>query len=231
MKLSVVIPAFYPERKDNLSAIVMALQVSTASPDEIIIWNNGPVEAIETVRHLSAVQIIQAPRNFGCKARFLAAMCAQGDYVLFHDDDLMVEECTIENMLDWASSDSIIALNGRKLVKHAPYAAAMVIDGSCLQAPMIIDVSNGRLELVDRDAVQKLLPYVPFTDGAVHDDILFSHAAEQHDMQCAVIPYGENEGFIDLENYGVGSCVGVNMAQHYNERNKLVKELFEYEHQ
>jgi len=221
MSVSAIILAYREERWPNLPLIIAALLSGSVPPDEIIVWNNGA-----PFGPLVGAQVIQSHRNVGCKARFLAAMCAKGEYVLFHDDDLHVEYDTVRNLVSHAAENRVVSYQGRRLAPNKPYTAAYILDGSPSGKPELVDVSLGRLELVSRRTVNRLLSSIPFEDTTEMDDIWFSAAARDAGISCVVVPYCSGSGFVDLPDGGVGSCVGAGAAAHYAKRNALCEELF-----
>jgi hypothetical protein len=221
--VSVVIPHFWEQRRGNLVTIWRALTSGTIEPKEIIVWNNG----IDLGIMPYGVSVIQAHTNIGCKARFLAAMCATSDFVLFQDNDLTVEPQTIQHLLEWQQkldADGTLALEGRRMRPGKPYSECEGINGGGLREPVEMDITLGRMELVRRSTVNAVLADIPFTPETVMDDIWFSHVLQRRGIQRWCVPYtaGVN-GFVNIEEGGVGAYRSGN---HFPARNALCKQFF-----
>jgi hypothetical protein len=222
MTVSVVIPHYYQQRRENITTIVRAHNTSTRVPDEIIIWNNDhPFDVMP-----QNVKVIQAFRNVGCSARFLAAMTAQSDFVLFQDNDVCTEPDTLAHLMSFYKDfpgRAICALEGRYLLPSKSYAECKKVDGLNRSTMQPIHISLGRLELVTKRVVNDLLSYIPFSDTDRYDDILFSHAAEQNGVPRFVVPYLQGQGYINLNEHGVGAWYSAN---HMPERDALCREFW-----
>ena len=169
---------------------------------------------------------MQAPWNAGSKARFAAALVARGEYILFQDNDICVDEGTLEHLSGQARPDAVVALEGRRFTAgNRRYTATEHVNGRAIAEPVAIDITLGRMELVHRDIVRRLLPDMPFDDGMKMDDIWFSYAASCRGIVRLVIPYPRGCGFKDLDECGVGQSIGDTRA-HLRERNALCLRLF-----
>lgn len=233
MSVSVVIPHYYLERTGNLKDIVREHERATVRPDEIIIWNNEPnVNASAKFSCLMGwdpfgrVKVIDAHRNVGCSARFLAAMTAQSEFILFQDNDVSVEKDTLYHMLSFYNNfpgRAITSLEGRRLLPRKPYRDALKVDGFGRKDFQTIHVSLGRLELVPKQVVNDLLSYIPFSDSAKYDDILFSHAAEVNGVPRFVLPSNSGTYFYNLDEKGVGAW---HQPNHFSERDVLCSKFW-----
>jgi hypothetical protein len=222
--VSVVIPHFWKERQSNILTLYWALQQGTLVPSEIIVWNNDqPFPLLPR-----DVKVIQAPFNVGCKARFLAAMCASSEYILFQDNDLMVQPQTVAHLVKWHQKlDAIgcsVALEGRQLRPGKPYSECEGVDGAGLHEPFKMTITLGRMELVRRDNINEILSDIPFTSETVMDDIWFSHALDLHGCPRWCVPYVPTaSGFTNINEGGVGAY---RRPAHWTERNILCQKFF-----
>jgi hypothetical protein len=98
------------------------------------------------------------------------------------------------------------------------------LDGATLSDPVRIDVSLGRMELVERRFCIRALPLLPF--DVIDDDVWFSHACRMNDIPRWCMPYGDRQGFINLDEGGVGMSIGITQEEHYNRRDKLCDQLW-----
>lgn len=217
--VSVIIPHFWATRRKNILPIVNALNAGTLVPAEIIIWNNDhPFDVLP-----QGVRVIQAPFNVGCKARFLAAMCASSEYILFQDNDLMVEQQTVAHLVSWhqkLGSTGTVALEGRALRPGKPYSECNAVSGG----PVKMDITLGRMELVRRETVNAVLSDIPFTSDTVMDDIWFSYVLNLHGWPRWCVPcIPTASGFKNMDEGGVGSY---HRPAHWSERNTLCERLF-----
>ena len=98
MKASVVIPTY--RRPNDLSACLDSVLKQTASPAEVIVVDNGPDAASETLvrqrqKDFAAqsvtLQYVRNDRNSLTAARNLGSRLSSGDVVLFLDDDTIVD--------------------------------------------------------------------------------------------------------------------------------------------
>ena len=98
MLVSAIIAHFYEVRWPNLPIIARALRSGSHPPHEILVWNN---EA-QGLPPIDGVQVIQSHRNVGCMARFVASFVARGEWLLYHDNDMMCGPETVSSLLVWA---------------------------------------------------------------------------------------------------------------------------------
>lgn len=220
--VSVIIPMFWPERRKNLRPIVQALRVSTIAPIEIIVWNNDtPLTEVLPPE----VSVIQCYRNVGCKARFLAAMCAKGDYVLFHDNDLTIHPRTLEQLLDFSerAPNSIVACGWGRRLNGGLYSQSEPVDGALITQPTPVDLSFGRCELVSRALVNSLLSELPFDETMTHDDVWFSYVAAKHQINRWIIPTSGTRGQTDIEGHDQGIW---HSPGFYRDRDVICRQLF-----
>lgn len=197
--VSVVIPHYFREREPNLRRIVDALAAGTVRPAEIIVWANEPL-----AEPLPGAAVIGSHRNIGAQARFLAALAASGEWVLFLDNDVSPAPRTVENLLHWARPDRIVTLEGRS-AGGKTYRESPKHYGRDVSEPLLVAVSLGRGEMVSRRALPRLLAHFPFAPDTVMDDLWLSAAAGREGMPILVVPaVAGDSDLVNLPEYGVG---------------------------
>ncbi len=224
--VSVCIAHIYPERRQNFEPIVHALMTGTLPPYEIIVWNNDSPDF-----NPPRCTMIHAGTNPGPGARFIAALTARSEFILFQGSDIAVQPQTVQRLHDllvlWPGLT--FGLEGRVLHRGEPYNYHIGkggLDGQYLtELPTWgahNDISMGRMDIITRDTVVKVLPDVPLFER--EDDIWFSYALAKHGIGRRVIPYtpGVN-GFTNLQEGGVGNATH---PKHLNWRDDLCKQLF-----
>lgn len=223
MRLTAIIPHFYRERERNLPVIVESLHTGTLVPDEVIIWNNekAPVR-------VDGALVVQSPRNVGAQARFLAAMMARGDRVLFLDNDVCVNRKTVQNLYKWSTDkpDSVVTLEGRtRPYVGSPYGHWPKLYGRGLKESHEVFLSLGRGEMMTRSRMMHAISIFPFETTTVMDDLWFSACCEEKNIPIYVVPCipGESD-LVDLQMGGVGLCKD---PQFNALRDKTVKEIMD----
>jgi len=217
MSISVVVPHYYQERNRNLLSIIASLRRGTIIPDEIVIWANSPINNVI----LTGASVIQSHRNVGAQARFIAALTAVGDYIVFHDNDVMVGKRTLEHLLEWSEKmpASIISVDGRNF--NGPekrYTSTTLVQSPA--HPTRVDISLGHLEMVRRTDIPRILATFPFGEEARMDDLQWSAAAARAGVPIFAVPADAVTG---LSMGGVGSC---KEPDHYRERDRLCQTIF-----
>lgn len=230
--VTAVIPHWYEERTPALRSAVDALRNGTIIPDEILIWDNTN-RLGQTFTH-SPVSIIASPKNIGPKARFLAALMAETDYVFFQDNDMVVETETIANLVSYAEAEgegAIFTLEGRRADPSKPYRHWPKVYGHGLTGSVYVAISLGRGELVRRDRLPQILKYFPWEPTTMFDDLHFSWAVRQAAYwavpQAAypIIVVPSVKGVSDLRDLhtGVGLCTE---PGYYERRDQVAQSLF-----
>jgi len=219
VSVSVVIPHYFAVRELNLPQIVEAWRTGTRTPDEIVIWNN---DAPLTVS-LPGVRVIQSPWNLGCKARFLGALCATGDWILFQDNDLMARPGTLARLMAYALEHpgAIVSLDGHRDVSGVDGRKWYRVKGCGASEIQAIDITLGRMELMRRDVLMRLLAEFPFRDDSVMDDLIFSACAKRLGVPCLVVPHGKHETCVNLPTGGVGLSI-THKDEYQSERNRVM---------
>lgn len=201
-RVSVVIPHFFAERRANLARIAEALRAGTVKPVEIIVWNNDA--PLPSVHH--HVSVIQSFKNVGPKARFLAALVARGDYVLFQDNDVTVLPKTIENLLLFQHVlGGAVSVQGRVLGEGS-YQRSPKLYGHGLDAPVGVDCLLGRMDLIPRGLLPSILSSFPWEETTEMDDIWFSACAVAAGVPLHVVPTDRKQSDLVELMDGIGAC-------------------------
>lgn len=221
--LSVVIPHFFPAREKNLAQIVAAYRAGTKQPDEILVWNNdAPLSA-----PVDGIRLIQSPWNLGCKGRFMGALAAAGDWLLFQDNDVSPAPLTVANLVRWAGKRprAILSLDGRAITPGERYRGSERVRGRGLTEPRRISITLGRMELMHRDTMMKVLAAFPWRDDTIMDDLEFSAAAHRVGVECLVVPCDRQSEAFGIDTAGVGLSV-THQDQYYAERERVCLDIF-----
>ncbi len=219
--VSVVIPHYYEVRKDYIGQIAEALNNGSVKPLEILVWNDGltPFSNLP-----SNVFVLTPHRAIGSKARYLAGLCAQGDYILFHDNDMMVEPRTLEGFLEYAREDTILSLEGRQVLNefHGCMSNKNRLNGRTISVPTAVDIPHSEISLSHRRLANRLVGAMALTEPSCEmDDIEYAAAAKHAGISRFVIPFDPGAGFIRLSEKGVGMWKNPGF---YEERDRLVRE-------
>ena len=214
--VSVVIPHYYVEREKNLHEIVKALCSGTVLPIEIIIWCNTELilqssvfEFFNDDDRVTSVRFIESSWNVGCQARFLAALVARGDYVLFQDNDVCVRRRTVENLLHRAEPNTVVSLDGY-YVPPIGYTMRSRCLGWHQPRPVSVNLTLGRMELVERKTLLRVLRDFPFGPETEMDDVAFSSACKKNGVPIFVVPAPDRDFvFVNLPDGGVGLSKGM----------------------
>lgn len=73
------------KRRENLNKIILALKSQTI-PCEIFVWNNAP----EPFVHADVDWVLNSSDNVRCWPRWFMGTFAKNDYIMSHDDDLLI---------------------------------------------------------------------------------------------------------------------------------------------
>jgi len=128
--ITAVICAYWWERAKNIDLIVESLCKGKKKPSRIIIWNNNENLKIHKDRYngmVVKVDVITSSKNWGHRARFIAAMLDPTDYYFFIDDDMMANKETLSNYINWAEitekdfGDFCLTHLGRSLSNQGEY--------------------------------------------------------------------------------------------------------------
>jgi hypothetical protein len=219
--VSVVIPHYYEVRKEYIGRIAHALNSGTVAPLEILVWNDGLTPFTDLPEN---VHILTPHRAIGSKARYLAGLCAQGDYIIFHDNDMMVEPRTVEGFLKYAAEDVVLSLEGRQVRNefHGCMSDFNRLNGQTITVPTPVDIPHSEISMSHRRTANRLLGDIPFTEPSCEmDDIWYAAVAKHRGYGRFVIPFTPGAGFIRLSEKGVGMWKNPGF---YRDRDALVRE-------
>jgi GT2 family glycosyltransferase len=101
VKISAIVPTI--GRVDSLNALLESLAAQTCSVDEVII-SSADQETFVHSRELVLKQIVVSPPN-AVRQRMAAIEIACGEYLLFLDDDVVLERECVEHMLATLETD------------------------------------------------------------------------------------------------------------------------------
>lgn len=212
MSLTAIIPHYWDSRRENLARIVNALRSGLVNADAVIIWNNTAEQL-----HVGGADVINAGHNWGVAARFAAAYLARTNYVLFQDNDLLVQPGTLRNMTRNLPPFGVsIELQGRMFgPDEAPYTRSEYLTN--VQGPyQLVDVGLSRLSLMQRATAVALCEKIP--PNVIDDDLFTSRYSAIH-----LISYGDGEGFTDIpETEGLSHDV----SAHVQRRDEVVRRLW-----
>lgn len=209
MNVTAIIPHYWDSRIDNLQAIVDALRIGDVAPQQIIIWNNTPQQLA-----VWGADIIDAGKNWGIAARFAAAYLARTEFVLFQDNDVLVQPETLRNMMHYPPDEGIaVDLQGRMLGSlEAPYSTSEYVTN----VNRVADIGLSRISLMRRSTAMYLATVIP--PDVTDDDIWTSF----HSV-IRLVTYGEDQGFTNLpETEGLSA----DAVPHVLRRDKLVQKLW-----
>ena len=224
--VSVVIPHYYQEREGNLLEIMTALRTGSIKPVEIIIWCNGKLSSTVdlALRETPGVSLVESSWNVGCQARFLAALVARGDYVLFQDNDVCVRRRTVENLLRRAEPNAVVSLDGY-YVPPSGYLERSRCLGWNQPRSVRVNLTLGRMELVERATLLRVLRDFPFGHETEMDDVAFSAACKKNGVPIFVVPAPDRDFvFVNLPDGGVGLSKGM-PPSYVARRDRASKEL------
>lgn len=209
--ITAIIPHYFEEREENLRRIVSSYKTTGVS--EVIIWDNtGSLVMSDAI-------VINSPRNIGCRGRFLAALTATNDVLLFQDNDLLLEQHAIEHMLS-RLNNNIVTLDGRKFYDDKLYTNSEHVVRP--DYDRLVHISLARAEMMDKNTFISVF-ITQYFDQMEMDDIWLSWLANTLSIDIIVPAHKEGCGFINLDEKGVGASAKPN---HYETRNELCKRLF-----
>lgn len=119
MDLSVITVTW--NAKDNISEQIRSVisGAKNCSVEEIIVDNgssDGTLESVETL-HATSLRVIKNKQNLGFGfANNQGAKIAKGDFLLFLNPDMVVEEGSLDKMVEWMRNHTDVGLASCKLV-------------------------------------------------------------------------------------------------------------------
>lgn len=122
MKISVIIPTY--DRQAELEKCLAAIAANDTLPDEIIIIDQGNIEATGVIasRFGMAISVVEFQVKSAAQARNKGISLATGDIFLFIDDDVFIRPNYIATAKRFFSSHpDILGITGRDMVVAAGY--------------------------------------------------------------------------------------------------------------
>jgi len=116
MKVSVIIPAYSLDRKNDLQEAINSVLVQTYKPDEVIIavdHNEKLFDELQAMGKDSVRAVLNAGTIGGAETRNAGIRSAQGDIVVFIDDDAVAEKDWLENLLTLYGNPEVLAVGGK----------------------------------------------------------------------------------------------------------------------
>ena len=166
------------KRPDNVARVVESWGRSDLI-ERGIVWNNNPSTTLKS----ADVDVINTNRDCGLYTRFVAASLAKTLFVLIQDDDLILNNTTIELLYNCAKAEpqKVHGIFGRRPKKDGSYAESLVGNHD---VPIVLT----RALVASRDLVIKFLQCAPRFDdlqkGGIPngngEDIIFSYTAVKH---------------------------------------------------
>ncbi len=110
---SIIVTSY--RHSDQFVELLQGLKAYQRQPYELIFVNNGNETLDETLtRHLQRFKVVSPGFNYGCPGgRNVGVAHAQGEYVLFLDDDGVIALDAIERLLEAIASYQAVVVRGR----------------------------------------------------------------------------------------------------------------------
>ena len=204
-QVTAVILNYWENRRKWLPEIVRPYK-------KVIVWNNDSTVTIPGA--------INSSKNYGSWSRYIAGLCADTEWVIFQDNDLILDECNIEKLyLFCKEHDNCIAgYYGRQLIRSQhPYIQAKILEN--IQEAVEGDIVVGRLSMMRRDFIPKVLEFGANIENIGScDDIVASFANKKHGNKNYIVPLT----IAEIPTEGQGLC---NQPDHYVNRDEMCKKL------
>ena len=203
MKIDAVVLSW--KRPDNLKEIVRSLKEQKII-DNIYIWHNYPSR-----KKVDGAINIFSEKNFDTFIRHIFALALDSDYVLFQDDDLV---------LDGDNSDIIM----RYIRKHGKTAAVMGPKGKKYSKKQESVVILGRMHIVKKEnLVYPVLfekEYNFKRDKTVGDDILLNLSIQHFTGSKSVVMKE-----LKIKNLPEGDCAKAAKKRWWEKRKRIARKI------
>ena len=220
--VTTIILAHYKERESNLKRIIDDLLEGTVVPKKVIVFIDTPDITFTDER----VTTIKSDTPFLPIIRFALGITCDTDYCFFLDDDLTVQEKTLENFITYASiySRSILGLEGSILGKtETPYSNDIPVKRG--NSAKLVDIII-RTYFVPTDVLMagfRIIHMFPQLPVQSMDDVFLCLGNKYlNDGDNYVIPVDEKTNVVELPDGGVGQSLHEN---HYGNRNMVCRFL------
>ena len=108
-RISVIIPTF--DRGDLFDECIQSVLESISSLDEIIVINDSKTNSLKLKISDNRIRVFDNPKSGVASARNLGAFHAQGEYLLFIDDDMLINPDAIASCYQLILSNPLSAIN------------------------------------------------------------------------------------------------------------------------
>lgn len=117
-----IIVVLYQKHSDLEEAVSRLSRYADRPQFELIFVNNGNFSPQEILpKYLGKFRWIEVGFNYGCSGgRNLGARAARGRFLIFIDDDGLIEDHSIEHLIDTITKHDALAVRGRVFPKHQP---------------------------------------------------------------------------------------------------------------
>lgn len=127
------------DRTENTHKIIESLKGSDLV-DDVIVWNNNHKKVFHS--NYPWVRVVNTSCDFGMETRYIAALLAKNDTILFIDDDNLLPQESIAKLYDaWLQEPDIIhTLDGRQPGVGNTYSSSRItspmLPGGYRESPM-----------------------------------------------------------------------------------------------
>lgn len=202
-------------RPQNMYKLVEKLCIQTVKPEIMLINNSSDHFAISGVD-----KYIHIPWNAGCWIRLPFARYAEGDHILFMDDDVLPGENTmIEYLLDTSRDGAITGIVGKTVARAYPHYREDVRDGDA-------HIVKGRFMFFEKE----LLAQVPMSIYQGKHDIRFLEDIYMSLCIGMMLPIHKIDSEIKVKEVNLSSRDGVGISEepgHMERRHNFCKWFLE----
>ncbi|MGP8238180.1 MAG: hypothetical protein ACLQVW_22605 [Limisphaerales bacterium] len=185
------------------------------SVGEILVFNNNSDVAFEYAG--AKVKVLNASCDLGLRTRWILAALAKHEFLIFQDDDMLLQEDVIEEFIRQLSIDPerIYSLHGRNPDEEGRYVCTQAVGEAeiALTRAAAIHKSVVPIILSDESRFQKNGFKLPPANG---EDIFLSY--------CLTAHFGKRHQILDLPYVQLSSQYALNAkASHLVERTKVTR--------
>jgi hypothetical protein len=181
--------------------------------EKYILWNNDD-EFVEGA--------INANKNYGPFVRYLTGLLSDTEYVIFQDNDLLLNKKTINDLLEFnkKNPDSLVGLLGKKLSDDPIhlYTKSNYLYGEIQEVDIIIS----KVLMMKRKLIPSILEFgMHFEPIGRCDDIVVSMANKKNGRKNFIIPGNMTE--LDEEKIGLRY-----EENHFRERDEILVRILKH---
>jgi hypothetical protein len=223
MTISSIILAHYKEREKNLKKIIDDLYKGSLVPEKTIVFIDNPNISFDDSR----VIIIRSSSSFLPKVRFALGTVCDTDYCFFIDDDLSVQEKTLENLAFYSNiyPRAVLGFEGSILNKDSPtpYTSDKPVKRFSHSVITEVDIVirtyfASPLTILAGLKLQLIYPELP--RKSLDDVFLCLGNKYLNHNNNYVVPIDEDSDLFELGDGGQGQSYS---EEHYGNRNKVCK--------